>query len=159
MMKICYKLVLIHIKLNVRGTRIIDRLKNADNQRYLLYLSISLQILSNSSFVRSPESRYVLVKSFASLVERRDAFAISEARNADAFASSICDAERISFISYLNGASLWVFSMDCFLAEVKKGNLILKEHEAARWLSSSELRQVKWLPADIKVVESIEKYI
>ena len=57
MMKICYKLVLIHIKLNVRGTQIIDRSKNADNQRYLLYLSISLQILSNSSFVRSPESR------------------------------------------------------------------------------------------------------
>ena len=40
---------------------------------------------------------------------------MSDARNADAFASSICDADRISFMSYLNGASLWVLSIDCFL--------------------------------------------
>ena len=47
--------------------------------------------------------------------------------------------------------------MHCFWASVKKGNLVLKEHEAAKWLPLNDLRQVKWLPADVKVVEAIEK--
>ena len=33
--------------------------------------------------------------------------------------------------------------------------LNLNEHEAARWLMRDELNNVKWLPADIKVVEII----
>lgn len=39
-------------------------------------------------------------------------------------------------------------SMDCFWAEVISGNLILKEHEAAKWLTKNELDSVDWLPAD-----------
>ena len=47
-------------------------------------------------------------------------------------------------------------SMDCFLAELREGSeLKLKEHEAARWLSSDELDSVDWLPADIEVVKAI----
>lgn len=46
-------------------------------------------------------------------------------------------------------------SMDCFWAEVVSGNLVLKEHEAARWLRKDELDTVEWLPADVKVVEKI----
>lgn len=46
-------------------------------------------------------------------------------------------------------------SMDCFLAEVVAGELILKEHEAARWLTGDELESVDWLPADHEIVESI----
>ncbi len=71
--------------------------------------------------------------------------------------TEITVGEKITTIEY--NYPEFHLSMDCFLAEAKKGNLILKEHEAARWLSLSELRHVKWLPADIKVVESIEKYI
>ena len=44
-------------------------------------------------------------------------------------------------------------SMDCFLAEIKSGGLVLKEHEAARWLKKSELDSVRWLPADESILE------
>ena len=46
-------------------------------------------------------------------------------------------------------------SMDCFRAEVISGQLILKEHEAARWLAVDELNEVSWLPADRIVVNAI----
>ena len=39
-------------------------------------------------------------------------------------------------------------SMQCFLASVLEGDLVLKEHEAARWLGRDELFSVNWLPAD-----------
>lgn len=48
-------------------------------------------------------------------------------------------------------------SMDCFWCEIAEGTPHLLEHEAAKWLPLHDLRQVKWLPADIKVVEAIEK--
>ena len=48
-------------------------------------------------------------------------------------------------------------SMDCYWCEVKSGKLTLLEHEAAKWLPLDNLRQVNWLPADVKVVEAIEK--
>ena len=47
-------------------------------------------------------------------------------------------------------------SMDCFWCKVKSGKLTLIEHEAAKWLPLDNLRQVNWLPADVKVVEAIE---
>ena len=47
-------------------------------------------------------------------------------------------------------------SMDCFWAEVISGNLILKEHEAAKWLTKNELDSVDWLPADQGLVERIK---
>lgn len=46
-------------------------------------------------------------------------------------------------------------SMDCFWCEIVKGDLVLKEHEAARWLAKEQLNLVEWLPADIKLVENI----
>ena len=49
-------------------------------------------------------------------------------------------------------------SMDCFLCAVKSGHLILKEHEAAKWLTREELDSVDWLPADRGLVEEIKKY-
>ena len=48
-------------------------------------------------------------------------------------------------------------SMDCFWCEVLSGNLILKEHEDARWLLKEQLDDVEWLPADITLVEKIKK--
>ena len=47
------------------------------------------------------------------MVEIRDALAMMDARTEDAIPGSMEDWERISFMSYLKGASLWVFSMDC----------------------------------------------
>ena len=46
-------------------------------------------------------------------------------------------------------------SMDCFWCEVVKGDLVLKEHEAAKWVTKEQLNSVEWLPADIKLVENI----
>lgn len=48
-------------------------------------------------------------------------------------------------------------SMDCFWCEVVAGHLTLKEHEAAKWLTKGELESVKWLPADISLIDSIRE--
>ena len=48
-------------------------------------------------------------------------------------------------------------SMDCFWCEVVKGELTLKEAQEARWLTKNELYEVQWLPADIVLIEEIEK--
>ena len=50
-------------------------------------------------------------------------------------------------------------SMDCFWAEIVSGELILKEHEAAKWLKKNELNLVEWLPADIILIEKIDKFM
>ena len=44
-------------------------------------------------------------------------------------------------------------SMDCFWAKLVEGELILKEAEAARWLSKDELLSVNWLPADRDLIQ------
>ncbi len=46
-------------------------------------------------------------------------------------------------------------SMDCFWARIVSGDLVLKEHEAAKWLTKNELDSVEWLPADITLIEKI----
>ena len=48
-------------------------------------------------------------------------------------------------------------SMDCFWCEIVNGNLVLKEHEDARWLTKEQLDDVEWLPADITLIEKIRK--
>lgn len=48
-------------------------------------------------------------------------------------------------------------SMDCFWSEIVKGNLVLKEHKAARWLNEEQLDEVEWLPADVTLIEKIRK--
>ena len=47
-------------------------------------------------------------------------------------------------------------SMDCFLATVIEGDLVLKEHEAAKWLKRDELDTVNWLPADQKIIQLLK---
>lgn len=46
-------------------------------------------------------------------------------------------------------------SMDCFWCEIVSGDLVLKEHEAARWLDKENLYSVEWLPADVSLIEKI----
>ena len=50
-------------------------------------------------------------------------------------------------------------SMDCFWAEIVSENLVLKEHEAAKWLAMDELDSVEWLPADVILIDKIEQTI
>lgn len=50
-------------------------------------------------------------------------------------------------------------SMDCFWAELKDGTeMVLREHEAAKWLAMDELDSVDWLPADVKVVKAVKEH-
>lgn len=50
-------------------------------------------------------------------------------------------------------------TMYCFWAKVKEGNLTLKEHEAAKWLTKENLDSVNWLPADLGLIETIRRSI
>lgn len=48
-------------------------------------------------------------------------------------------------------------SMDCFFCVLLSGTLILKEHEAAKWLRPEELDSVSWLPADMSLIGRLKK--
>ena len=50
-------------------------------------------------------------------------------------------------------------SMDCFWCSIVKGDLVLKEHEAAKWLTKESLDEVDWLPADKDLIEKIRNSI
>ena len=47
-------------------------------------------------------------------------------------------------------------SMDCFWCEIISGNLVLVEAKDAKWLTKDELYSVKWLPADLGLIEKIK---
>ena len=48
-------------------------------------------------------------------------------------------------------------SMDCFWCQIVSGDLVLKEHEAAKWLTKDKLDSVDWLPADITLIDKIRR--
>lgn len=49
-------------------------------------------------------------------------------------------------------------TMHCFWCHIESGHLLLKEHEAARWLSLSDIESVDWLPADREVVKRLRSF-
>ena len=48
-------------------------------------------------------------------------------------------------------------SMDCFWCQIVSGDLVLKEHEAAKWLTKEKLNSVDWLPADVTLIDKIKE--
>lgn len=50
-------------------------------------------------------------------------------------------------------------TMHCFICELISEDMVLKEHEDARWLGRSELDSVDWLPADKGLIENLKKEI
>ena len=48
-------------------------------------------------------------------------------------------------------------TMHCYFCSLLTEALHLNEHEAARWLSRDELDSVRWLPADVQLIESMVK--
>ena len=50
-------------------------------------------------------------------------------------------------------------SMDCFICSIISGKMVLKEHEAARWLDKESLDSVEWLPADLGLIDKIRGYL
>ena len=47
-------------------------------------------------------------------------------------------------------------SMRCYLCKLIDESFELLEHHAARWLTAEHIEEVKWLPADVQVVEAIK---
>ena len=50
-------------------------------------------------------------------------------------------------------------SMQCFACQVVSGKLELLEHENAAWLTKETLLSVKWLPADVTILDSVAKLL
>lgn len=50
-------------------------------------------------------------------------------------------------------------TMHCFFCTVKTGHLVLKEHEAAKWLTLETLDTVDWLPADQGLIEKVRCHL
>mgnify|MGYP001637598047 FL=1 len=69
--------------------------------------------------------------------------------------TEIAVGELIDTIEY--GYPNFHLSMDCFWCEVIHGELILKEAEDAKWLTKEHLADVKWLPADVTLIEKIRE--
>ena len=46
-------------------------------------------------------------------------------------------------------------TMHCYLCSVASGEIELREHKSARWLTAETLDSVEWLPADQEVIEKL----
>lgn len=69
--------------------------------------------------------------------------------------TEITVGERITTVEY--DYLTFHLSMDCFWAQVRTGELVLKEAQEARWLTVDTLYDVEWLPADLGLIEKIKK--
>ena len=58
--------------------------------------------------------------------------------------------ERVGPDTAIRGGTLRVY-----VARVTGGELALTEHDASRWLTSTELDDVPWIPADVPVVDAV----
>jgi 8-oxo-dGTP diphosphatase len=50
-------------------------------------------------------------------------------------------------------------TMHCFICTKTAGELVLKEHEAGKWLTKDTISSVEWLPADEGILKIIEDYL
>lgn len=45
--------------------------------------------------------------------------------------------------------------MHCFICEICGGEIVLNVHNEAKWVSTEELTNQKWVPADIAVIKKL----
>ena len=50
-------------------------------------------------------------------------------------------------------------TMHCYFCSLLSETFHLNEHEAAQWLKAEELDNVRWLPADVMVVEELKRHL
>lgn len=50
-------------------------------------------------------------------------------------------------------------TMHCYFCSLLSETFHLNEHEAAQWLKADELDNVRWLPADVMVVEELKRHL
>ncbi|MBO5804935.1 MAG: 8-oxo-dGTP diphosphatase MutT [Bacteroidales bacterium] len=48
-------------------------------------------------------------------------------------------------------------TMHCYLCSIEAGEIELREHKSACWLTTGTLDSVEWLPADKEVIDRIKK--
>ena len=46
-----------------------------------------------------------------------------------------------------------------FVCTIRTGGIDLREHRSYRWVHRSELDEIDWLEADVKVVDQLHRYI
>ena len=49
--------------------------------------------------------------------------------------------------------------MYCYEAHLKEGEPILLEHSAARWLDKDNINAIKWMPADLLILDDLKKML
>ena len=47
-------------------------------------------------------------------------------------------------------------TMHCYLCSIASGEIELREHKSALWLTSDRLKDVAWLPADKDVIDKLK---
>lgn len=52
---------------------------------------------------------------------------------------------------------IFIFQWIASWCEILSGDLVLKEHENAKWLTKQHLGEVEWLPADVTLIEKIRE--
>lgn len=50
-------------------------------------------------------------------------------------------------------------TMHCYICHIAEGTIHYVEHSSGRWLNRNELDLVKWLPADLGLVERLKEII
>ena len=48
-------------------------------------------------------------------------------------------------------------TMHCYLCSVVSGEIELREHKSARWLTKESLDSVEWLPADLDIIKKLKE--
>ena len=69
--------------------------------------------------------------------------------------TEICVDEFVKTVEYDYPA--FHLTMHCYLCSLLTDALHLNEHEDACWLKIDELGSVKWLPADLEVIEKLKR--
>ena len=48
-------------------------------------------------------------------------------------------------------------TMHCYLCSIASGEIELREHKSARWLTKESLDSVEWLPADLDIIKKLKE--
>ncbi|MEF9961170.1 MAG: (deoxy)nucleoside triphosphate pyrophosphohydrolase [Erysipelotrichaceae bacterium] len=52
----------------------------------------------------------------------------------------------------------FILNMKCYMCSLEASNIILHDHMAIKWIDiDTDIELIKWVPADIKVMEAIQK--
>lgn len=68
-----------------------------------------------------------------------------------------CSEEPKQALLSSRSTAAFHLTMHCYLCSLLTEALHLNEHEAAKWLRMDDLGTVKWLPADLIVVEALKR--